>query len=214
MSEPLLFAKTWNKCQKCPLHKTRTQVVLGVGHPRADVFIIGPSPDQYADRHGAPFTGIMGGILEEGLAEVGWDRENVYLDNVVACWPKKKINTKVETRNPTATEIKMCYPRVQEAIYRVDPKIIITLGAVATKTVTGSTASLDKMRGDIYFPKIPGFYKHVTYPVFATFNLERVAKYPNKKNKNSPKYQFLEDFRRVDMLVRKVKELYGEVYDV
>src|ERR1700741_98483 len=47
-------------CTLCPLHKTRTQGVFGVGNRSAELMVIGEAPGADEDRQGEPFVGRAG----------------------------------------------------------------------------------------------------------------------------------------------------------
>jgi len=73
-------------CQRCELSQNRTNVVVGRGHPQADVLIIGEGPGQHEDETGLPFVGKSGQLLEKILDAVSLTTENdVYIANVVKC---------------------------------------------------------------------------------------------------------------------------------
>src|SRR3974390_2304691 len=47
-------------CERCPLSRTRTQVVTGSGDPNAAVMFVGEAPGYHEDRLGVPFVGQAG----------------------------------------------------------------------------------------------------------------------------------------------------------
>jgi len=77
----------WQGCQKCALARTRTQVVVGSGHPNADLMFVGEAPGYHEDRQGAPFVGQAGKVLESLLGSIGLSRPDVYIANVLKCRP-------------------------------------------------------------------------------------------------------------------------------
>jgi len=199
MNHPLPFADSWLSCQRCGLCKDRLYVVLGHGDPDADVMIVGEGPGPDEDSDGRPFIGRSGELLDEFLSRIGWPRESVFVDNVVACWPhKEEEGGRYITRKPSSSEIKACQWRLWETIYRVDPLIIIALGASALSGLTGAGGGISKARGEMYMAQVPGFYKKINYPVFPTYHPAFLLRKPNvssKENlqKSSPVYQFWED---------------------
>ena len=52
------------KCTRCPLYKNATQVVSGEGPTRARMMLVGEQPGDQEDKHGKPFVGPAGGVLE------------------------------------------------------------------------------------------------------------------------------------------------------
>jgi uracil-DNA glycosylase len=70
-------------CTRCRLAAGRTQVVFGVGDPNADIMFIGEGPGYYEDKQGEPFVGAAGQLLTRMLGEIGLERSDVYIANVV-----------------------------------------------------------------------------------------------------------------------------------
>src|SRR3989338_2420503 len=85
-------------CQRCDLHKTRTNTVPGEGDVNAKVMMIGEAPGRNEDLKGKPFVGRAGDILETLLNSIGLSREEIYLCNILKCRPP-------DNRNPLSTEI-------------------------------------------------------------------------------------------------------------
>lgn len=108
-------------CTKCPLQTARTKAVPGEGAPRAEIMFIGEGPGFHEDQSGRPFVGAAGNFLEEMLADIGIDREQVYITNVVKCRPPGN-------RDPQPGEIQACSGYLDRQIELIDPKVIVTLG--------------------------------------------------------------------------------------
>ena len=124
----------------CALRTRATQMVFGEGNPDADIFFIGKAPSRDDDMLGQPFSGRAGQLLNNMLGAIGLKREQLYLSNIVPWRPPGN-------RDPAPQEIAMCLPFLIRQIELVAPKIIITLGELATKTLMGEQASLLKLRG-------------------------------------------------------------------
>jgi len=78
-------------CKKCSLCETRTNLVFGVGNPKAEVMFIGEGPGEQEDLKGEPFVGRGGQLLDKMLDVVDLDRKkNIYIGNMVKCRPPKK----------------------------------------------------------------------------------------------------------------------------
>ena len=80
-------------CTKCRLAGGRTQVVFGVGHPRADLMFVGEAPGFNEDKQGEPFVGAAGQLLTKLLGDIGLQRADVYIANVLKCL---RYNTTVQ----------------------------------------------------------------------------------------------------------------------
>lgn len=132
--------------------------------------IFGEGPGPVEDDKGLPFVGSSGILLNKMLKLLGWSRDEVFVDNLVACFPCQETEDRWVIRKPNMNEIMACRPRVVETIRQIDPLLIITLGATALHGLTGNTASITKARGELFFAHIPGIYKKISYPVFPTFH--------------------------------------------
>ena len=128
-------------CTACRLSQGRTQVVFGVGNPRADVMFIGEGPGYHEDKQGEPFVGAAGQLLTRMLQEVGLTREDVYIANVVKCRPPGN-------RDPLPDEIESCRPYLDGQIRNIDPRVIVTLGNFATRFILDRPVSISRVRGE------------------------------------------------------------------
>jgi uracil-DNA glycosylase family 4 len=130
-------------CTRCRLHQGRTQVVFGQGSPTADLMFVGEAPGFHEDRQGQPFVGPSGQLLNRLLTEIGLRREDVYICNVVRCRPPGN-------RDPQPDEIEACHDWMEATIRLVDPKVVVTLGNFAAKTLLGTTTGITRLRGRTY----------------------------------------------------------------
>jgi uracil-DNA glycosylase family 4 len=127
-------------CTRCRLARGRTQVVYGVGNPRAELMFIGEAPGYHEDRQGEPFVGAAGQLLTRMLEGIGLRREDVYIANVLMCRPPGN-------RDPLPDEIEACAPWLLEKIDLIDPRIIVTLGNFATRFILDRPVSISRVRG-------------------------------------------------------------------
>jgi uracil-DNA glycosylase family 4 len=130
---------TINSCQKCPLGKTRTKFVFGVGNPRAEIMFIGEAPGRDEDLKGEPFVGRAGKLLDKMLPEVSLRRQDVYIANILKCRPP-------DNRDPLPEETDECEPYLRMQIKLIRPKIICCLGRIAAQTLLKTNMSLVAMR--------------------------------------------------------------------
>jgi uracil-DNA glycosylase len=134
-------------CVKCPhLAKTRTQVVFGVGNPKADLMFVGEAPGADEDARGEPFVGRAGQLLTKIIQAMGFRREDVYIANVLKCRPDMPSGTS-GNRKPTAEEMSTCLPWLERQIDLIKPRVIVALGATAVEGLFGATAPVSKVRG-------------------------------------------------------------------
>ncbi len=141
-------------CLKCPLGKTRINLVFGAGNPNADVMLIGEAPGADEDKQGIPFVGRAGKLLNDILKSINFKREEIYIANIVKCRPP-------QNRNPLPNEMEACLPYLYKQIELIKPKMILLLGRVAAIALLKKNMSLSKFRGNIY--EISGIKTMVTY---------------------------------------------------
>jgi uracil-DNA glycosylase family 4 len=148
----------WQGCQKCALARTRTQVVVGSGHPDSDLMFVGEAPGYHEDRQGAPFVGQAGKVLESLLASIGLSRPDVYIANVLKCRPPGN-------RDPQPDEIAACEGHLFSQVELIRPRVICTLGNFATKLLSGQPHGITRVHGRAQPRRIAGV-DLVLYPIF------------------------------------------------
>ncbi len=121
MSELSELAKEVATCTKCILSKSRTKAVPGEGPENAQILFVGEGPGFHEDKQGRPFVGAAGQFLEELLAGIGMQREEVFITNVVKCRPPGN-------RDPMPEEIEACRAYLDRQIELINPRVIVTLG--------------------------------------------------------------------------------------
>ena len=134
------IARLIGACEACPLSKTRTRVVPGVGRLSPDVMFIGEGPGADEDRQGLPFVGRAGELLTKMIAAMGYAREEVFIANVVKCRPP-------DNRKPTPQEMSACMPYLRRQVALVNPKTIVALGATAVQGLFNTTQGINSLRG-------------------------------------------------------------------
>ena len=125
---------------ECPLKSTRTNLVFGSGNADADLMFVGEAPGFHEDRQARPFVGRAGKLLDELLAEIGLDREDVFVANVLKCRPP-------DNRDPLPDEIEECEPHLVRQVELIEPRVICTLGNFATKLLSGRSDGITKVHG-------------------------------------------------------------------
>lgn len=128
-------------CVRCPqLAQTRTQVVFGAGDADADLMFVGEAPGRHEDEQGTPFVGQAGKLLDRLLGEIGLQRDDVFVTNVLRCRPP-------ENRDPHPFEIERCQDWLFRTIELVEPVMICTLGNFATKLLRGEPTGITRLHG-------------------------------------------------------------------
>ena len=127
-------------CTRCPLHKSRTQTVFGVGNRHADWMIIGEAPGAEEDRRGEPFVGRAGKLLDEMLRAVGLDRGTVFITNILKCRPPGN-------RDPAADEAAACRDYLERQIELIKPRLVLAVGRIAAQQLLHTDSPLGRLRG-------------------------------------------------------------------
>jgi uracil-DNA glycosylase len=128
------------QCVRCPLHQTRTTVVFGAGNADADLMFVGEAPGANEDRQGLPFVGQAGKLLDKLLVEIGLERGDVFVANVLKCRPP-------DNRDPLPNEISACRDYLHRQIELIEPTVICTLGNFSTKLLRGDTTGITRVHG-------------------------------------------------------------------
>ena len=108
-------------CQKCVLAQGRAHTVPGEGPEDAEIMFIGEAPGFHENRLGRPFVGAAGKFLDQLLASISMQRQDVYICNVIKCRPPNN-------RDPLPNEISVCQPYLDRQIELIKPRLIVTLG--------------------------------------------------------------------------------------
>ena len=130
-------------CQKCSLAETRTKAVPGEGNLNAELMFVGEAPGRDEDLQGRPFVGKAGRLLTKIIHAMKFQRDEVYITNIVKCRPPGN-------RNPQGNEIASCKGYLLAQIEAIDPKVIVTLGKVAASFFINSSLGMTALRGDFY----------------------------------------------------------------
>ena len=138
-----LVRDTLGECTRCKLHPTRITLVFGVGNPEAKLMFVGEAPGRDEDRQGIPFVGRAGQLLNKIIESIDLRREDVYIANVIKCRPP-------DNRNPAPDEVRTCEPFLFAQIDIIQPRVIVALGAFATRTLLRTDDAISKVRGHVF----------------------------------------------------------------
>jgi DNA polymerase len=122
-----------------PIDEDRENPVFGVGDPEADLIIIGEAPGRNEDEEGEPFVGRAGQLLDKILDAINFEREDVYITNILKSRPPRN-------RNPKSEEVDAHLPVLYKQIGLIRPEIILTVGKVAGNTLLDRSSSLSNLR--------------------------------------------------------------------
>ena len=156
------------ECTRCKLHKTRTNIVFGVGSPEARLMFVGEGPGEDEDLQGYPFVGKAGQLLTKMIEAMGLRREDVYICNTVKCRPPNN-------RNPEPDELLACEPFLKGQLGAVKPEAIVTLGKFAAQALLREQTPITRLRGQ--------WREYEGIPVMPTFHPAYLLRSPAEKGK-------------------------------
>jgi DNA polymerase len=153
-------------CKRCKLHRSRTNIVFGVGNPKAALVFVGEGPGRDEDAQGEPFVGRAGKLLTQMIEAMSLRREDVYICNVVKCRPP-------ENRLPERDEIAACTPYLVRQLGVIQPKVICCLGACAAQTLLETNQGISRFRGE--------WFDYRGSKLIATYHPAYLLRNPNAK---------------------------------
>lgn len=157
-------------CQQADVLHTdleNTNLVFGVGNPNADLMLIGEAPGAEEDKQGEPFVGRAGQLLNKILAAINFDRDDVYIANILKHRPPNN-------RNPKPEERKRSLPFLLRQIDLISPKLILCLGKISAQTLLDNDDTLGNMRSK--FHRFRGKYE-----LMATYHPAALLRHPKWK---------------------------------
>jgi DNA polymerase len=138
------------KFADCPLATTATNLVFADGTASSGLVLIGEAPGAEEDLAGRPFVGASGKLLDRMFASVGLSREtNMLITNLIPWRPPGN-------RPPTETEVGTCLPFLLRHLTLLRPNLIVTLGALSTRALTGRDDGIRRLRGRWQNVTVPG----------------------------------------------------------
>lgn len=134
-------------CTRCPLWKPATQTVFGEGPTDAQLMFVGEQPGDQEDLAGHPFVGPAGQVFDRALEKAGIDRGHVYVTNAVKHFKFEQRGKRRIHSRPNAGEIDACRWWVDQERAIIKPKLIVALGATASRSVFGKAVAIGEVRG-------------------------------------------------------------------
>jgi uracil-DNA glycosylase len=144
------LASAAQSCRGCDLFERATQVVFGTGPVPAPLMLVGEQPGDAEDRQGRPFVGPAGRVLDRALADAGIPASQPYVTNAVKHfrWRQDPRGGKRRLhQRPDAWQVRACTPWLLAEIERVNPRLLVTLGAIAGQALFGSSFRVGVQRG-------------------------------------------------------------------
>ncbi|NLM00593.1 MAG: uracil-DNA glycosylase [Treponema sp.] len=131
-------------CSRCSLCKTCKNFVVGTGVENPLVMVIGDFPSEKDDIQGLPFVNDAGQLLDKMLLAINLHKnQNCYITNIIKCRPPMG-------RDPKPEELDACRSFLDAQIQTLKPKIIITLGRIASQSLLKSSQNINQLHGKFH----------------------------------------------------------------
>jgi len=177
-------------CRGCDLYKDATQTVFGEGPRDARIMMVGEQPGDREDVAGRPFVGPAGGLLDRAIEEAGLVRDELYLTNVVKHFKHVTRGKRRIHKKPDLEEIRACSPWLEAEIARIEPHVLVLLGATAAQAILGRSFRVTQHRGE--------FVESCLAPlVTATVHPSSILRSRTDEERRSAFDAFVSDLRRV-----------------
>lgn len=178
------------QCRGCDIWQRATQAVLGDGDPEAEVMMVGEQPGDREDIEGHPFVGPAGKLLDRALEEAGIKRSKVYITNVVKHFNSIQRGKIRIHKKPNAREIAACRPWLQAEIARVQPKVIVCLGATAAQALINRAFRVTVQRGELMESLLAPL-------IAATVHPSSILRAADEESRHREMRQFVEDLKKI-----------------
>jgi uracil-DNA glycosylase len=177
-------------CRACPLWRGATHTVFGRGPAHAPAMLIGEQPGTQEDQAGEPFVGPAGQLLDRAMAEAGLDRGTLYLTNTVKHFKYEMRGSAKLHKSANAAEQAACRQWLAAELSRVQPRLVVGLGAMAAKTLFGDAFRISTERGQ---------WRDLGTQVrgFATWHPSAVLRMPREDSRHAAYAELVADLREV-----------------
>jgi DNA polymerase len=177
-------------CRGCHLWRPATQTVFGEGRKSSTVMLVGEQPGDREDRAGKPFVGPAGRELDRALEAAGIERQDAYVTNVVKHFKFEERGKRRIHQTPKRFEIDACIPWLEAELDVVKPEALVLLGAVAAKSLLGSSFKVTQHRGELLESELAPI-------VSATIHPSAILRQRDDASRAAEREAFAEDLRVV-----------------
>lgn len=192
-------------CTRCELYRNATQTVFGGGSARAKLMLVGEQPGNEEDLQGEPFVGPAGRLLRNVLEEIGIPLDDVYLTNVVKHFKWTPRGKRRLHQRPNAAEVKACKPWLLGEIERIQPQLIVCLGATAAKALLGSAFRVTHSRGRVSASSYGA--------ILPTVHPSSILRQPTEEDRHAALQAFAKDLKAAHAWVRQTQRARGPPSD-
>jgi uracil-DNA glycosylase len=177
-------------CRGCDLYRDATQTVFGEGPEDARIVMVGEQPGDREDVAGRPFVGPAGALLDRAMEEAGLVRDDTYFTNVVKHFKHVMRGKRRIHKKPDLEEIRACIPWLEAELARIEPKVLVFLGATAAQAILGRSFRVTQHRGEFVDSPLAPL-------VTATVHPSSILRSRTDEERRSAFDAFVKDLRRI-----------------
>lgn len=159
-------------CSACPLSPSSLGFSSLEGSGSNKVLILGDNLDEDGRMEGLPFRPYSqsGSILDRAIMSLGETRSNFGITNIIRCQP---LGSDIENHDLEPLAIAKCEKFFAEAIDYYKPKVIVALGNVPIKFLTGLSG---KKRNVAALRGMPLWSDKYSIPVIPAYHPQFIAR--------------------------------------
>lgn len=162
------------QCEKCSLHKTRKQAILGRGDQQSDLMFVLLSPTEKDEENAVICTGEANTLLTKMLTAIDVSINDVYITSLLKCHVPSNHTASSE-------EFKNCRTYLKQQIKLVQPKLLVVLGETSARYILQSDLVLDDMRDETNDKSNDNLFESV--PIFVSYSPQELLLMPENKRK-------------------------------
>jgi uracil-DNA glycosylase len=185
-----------DRCRRCELWERATQGVPGEGSGSARLMLVGEQPGDEEDLQGRPFVGPAGRLLRTLLDEAGIPAAQVFLTNAVKHFFFEPRGKRRIHKTPMQRHIAACHAWLEGELSRVQPAVIVTLGATALAAVYGGRIAIAQARTQ-------KLVSAQGTPVVATYHPSAILRVPDHEGRMKLRTTLVSDLKRAARMAAK-----------
>ena len=185
-------------CRRCELGERATQGVTGEGPDGASLMLVGEQPGNDEDLAGRPFVGPAGVLLRGVLEEAGIQDEDVYITNAVKHFFFEVRGKRRLHKTPLQRHVAACHDWLERELARVQPAVVVTLGATALAAVAGTRIAVGTARSS-------RLRTASGVPIHATYHPSAILRVPDEDARDQLRAMLLADLKRAAAAAAKRK---------
>jgi DNA polymerase len=132
--------------------------------------------------------------MDKVLEEVGINRDEVYVTNVVKHFKWDPVGKRRIHKKPNSREIAACRPWLEAELEVIKPEVLICLGATAAQALLGKDFRVSQRRGQL-------IASDLAPNVMATVHPSSILRAPDDQKRREAREQFTVDMRKVAELI-------------